>query len=147
MSNAEPNRNVMKGLSKDFLTELASKSRSKNVYGPKLLTWINDSDEAGIDVQEVWPMEFAAKKPTALYQGFLNAVKSADLEGLVQVKNFDGKVYLLHKERVALITGESEIEDTTDENDTENEDNPDASEDNSDASGELDSFINTDPEA
>ena len=116
------NPNVMKGLSADFINELASKSRSKNVYGPKLLTWINDSDEAGIDVQEVWPIEFGGKKPTALYQGFLNAVKGAELEDTVQVKNFDGKVYLLHKERVALITGNSS------DADTDNSDDDDASE-------------------
>jgi hypothetical protein len=117
------NPNVMKGLSADFIAELASKSRSKNVYGPKLLSWINDSDEAGIDVQEVWPIEFGGKKPTALYQGFLNAVKAAELDDTVQVKNFDGKVYLLHKERVALITGvDSDATDAEDDEASELED-------------------------
>lgn len=91
----------IKGLDPKMIAELMGNSRSRNVYGPKLMTFI-ESDEAAINPAEVWPVDFGQKKATALYQGFLNAAKSAELTDTVLVKQYDGGVYLLHKERAAV---------------------------------------------
>lgn len=111
------NPNVMKGLTNELITTLMGNTRSKNVYGPKLMSFISDSDEAAINPAEVWPIEFGQKKVTALYQGFLNAAKAAELTDTILVKQYDGAVYLLHKERVALALNPEDAADV--EADTE----------------------------
>jgi hypothetical protein len=92
------------GLSNEKITELMGAGRARNAYGPKLVTFM-ESDEAAINPVEVWPIEFQAKQASTLYQGFLTAVKKANLEDQVLVKQNDGNVYLLHKERVAVALG------------------------------------------
>jgi hypothetical protein len=92
------------GLSNEKITELMGAGRARNAYGPKLVTFM-ESDEAAINPVEVWPIEFQAKQASTLYQGFLTAVKKANLEDQVLVKQNDGNVYLLHKERVAIALG------------------------------------------
>jgi hypothetical protein len=100
---AADNGAKMKGLSTDLILKLAAGGRARNAYGPKLESFVN-SDEAAIEPKENWPVEFSQKKATALYQGFLTAVKNAELGELIQVKQSDGHVYLLHKERVAALS-------------------------------------------
>lgn len=104
-SNGVP---AMKGLSADIISQLMANSRSKNTYGPKLIEFV-ESDEAAINPAEVWPIEFGKKEASTLYQGFLGAAKKADLTETVMVKQSDGMVFLLHKERVTgLLTADAE---------------------------------------
>lgn len=99
------------GLSSEKITELMGAGRARNAYGPKLVTFM-ESDEAAINPVEVWPIEFQAKQASTLYQGFLTAVKKAGLEDQVLVKQNDGNVYLLHKERVAIALASPSITST-----------------------------------
>jgi hypothetical protein len=108
----------MKGLDPAMITELMGNTRSRNTYGPKLLDFIN-SDEAAINPAENWPIDFGNKKATALYQGFLNAAKTAELTDVVLVKQYDGGVYLLHKERANVVINPPADEPEDDDNDTE----------------------------
>jgi len=103
------------GLDPKMIDQLMSNTRSRNTYGPKLLEF-HESDEAGINVREVW-VEFKNKKVTALYQGFMNAVKNAEMEDDILVKQYDGQVYLLHKQRaiVALSPADETAEDESDD--------------------------------
>lgn len=103
---------AMKGLSADVISQLMANSRSKNTYGPKLVEFV-ESDEAAINPAEVWPIEFGKKESSTLYQGFLGAVKKADLAEQVMVKQSDGTVILLHKERVNLLLAEQLEQDAT----------------------------------
>jgi hypothetical protein len=101
-----------KGLSRELIDELMAGSRGRNVYGPKLKVWLEDSDEPAVNPAEVWPVEFGSKKATALYQGFLTAAKAAEIhesqDGPVKVLNRDGKVYLFHMERIAALPANDE---------------------------------------
>jgi hypothetical protein len=92
----------MKGISADLISDLMAKGRSKNVYGPKFAEWF-ESDEAAINPAEVWPLEFGRKEASTIYQGFLGAAKKANLQDAVMIKQSDGAVFLLHKERVNLL--------------------------------------------
>jgi len=92
----------MTGLSADFISDLMAKGRTKNTYGPKLVEFI-ESDEAAINPAEVWPIEFSKKEASTLYQGFLGAAKKGELTDTIMVKQSDGHVFLLHKERVNLL--------------------------------------------
>jgi len=93
---------AMKGLPDQFINELMANTRSRNVYGPKLVEFC-ESDEAAINPAEVWPVEFAGKKASTLYQGFRTAAEKADISDLVLIKQSDDSVFILHKERVALV--------------------------------------------
>ena len=95
----------MTGLSADVISQLMANSRSKNTYGPKLVEFVN-SDEAAINPADVWPIEFGKKESSTVYQGFLAAIKKADLTEAVMVKQSDGMVFLLHKERTNLLLTE-----------------------------------------
>src|SRR4029077_9063113 len=101
------------GLDAAMIDTLLSNTRARNTYGPKTLEFAT-SDEAGVNVREAWP-EFKNKKVTALYQGFLGAVKNAELTNEILVKQYDGQVYLLHKERAGMVV-QTEVE--ADEADT-----------------------------
>lgn len=115
----DANSNPIKGLDPKMIAELMGNTRSRNVYGPKLLDFLN-SDEAAINPAETWPIDFGTKKATALYQGFLNAAKTAEVTDVVLVKQYDGGVYLLHKERANVaINPPADAED----DDTDNDDN------------------------
>lgn len=100
---------AMKGLQADVISQLMAKSRSKNTYGPKLVEF-NDSDEAAINPADVWPIEFGKKEASTVYQGFLAAIKKADLTEVIMVKQSDGNVFLLHKERVGVLLTEAAAE-------------------------------------
>jgi hypothetical protein len=91
----------MKGLSPELILDLMSKGRTRNTYGPKLVEFC-ESDEAAINPAEVWPIEFGKKEATTLYQGFLTASKKANLTDTIMVKQSDGHVFILHKERVNI---------------------------------------------
>lgn len=91
----------MQGLNSDFISELMSSGRARNQYGPPTLEFLN-SDEPGINPREVWPHLFASHKAPTLYQGFVTAVKKANLEDIILVKKKGEDVFLLHKERVTL---------------------------------------------
>lgn len=93
----------MKGLDLTDIQALMATSRSRNTYGPKLMEFI-ESDEAAIDVAEVWPTEFGGKESTTLYQGFTLAARKAEVADTVAIKNSDGHCYILHNERVKLIS-------------------------------------------
>lgn len=100
MAEGNGNTPSMKGLSADLITQLMQSSRSRNTYGPKLAEFI-ESDEAAINPADVWPLEFGGKEASTLYQGFQLAAKKADLQDTILVKQSDGAVFILHKERVA----------------------------------------------
>jgi hypothetical protein len=107
-----------KGLPTNLIDELLANTRTKNVYGPKLLEFAQ-SDEIGINPAEAWPMEFGKKKATSLYQGFRNAAEKAGIMNTVLIKLYDDNVYILHKERLALMQNGSDTEDVNDTEDTE----------------------------
>jgi hypothetical protein len=92
---------VLKGLSISEVRDLLSKGKSRNIYGPCVLEFIN-SDEAGVNPREAWPINFETTKASAMYQSFNKAVKDANLEDVVQVKQHDSECFLIHKERYAL---------------------------------------------
>lgn len=95
------------GLSPEFILQLMSGGKvTKGTYEAKLMIWLNDTDEPAIDPQDMWPVEFSSKKASSLYQGFLSAVKDADLVGAVTVKKDGDKVYLLSNERCAIVQAE-----------------------------------------
>jgi len=96
----------MTGLSPERIAELMA-GRARNVYKPKLTQFV-ESDEAGVDPREVWPLEFKDKKASALYQGFRGVATEAGIlvseenpEGPILVKRQGDEVFILHIERVA----------------------------------------------
>lgn len=91
----------IKGLPPELISKLMSSGRAVNAYGPKLAEFV-ESDEPGIDPREQWSLEFSGKKTSTLYQGFMTAVKAAELQDVILVKQYDGGCYLLHKERAAV---------------------------------------------
>lgn len=99
-------------LSAEFIADLMANTRTRNQYGPKLLEFFN-SDEAGINPAEAWPLEFGNKKPATLYQGFVTALNKAgeDVRSLVKIKKHKDVVFLLHTERVDIRLLELEDED------------------------------------
>lgn len=101
--------NELKGISADKLSELMGKARTRNTYGPKLLEFM-ESDEAGINPAEVWPMEFGEKLTTTLYQGFMNAAKKSDLKDKIKILQSDDNVFILHNERAAVAREELQAE-------------------------------------
>lgn len=100
----------MKGLDNDLIKSLMGSTRTRNMYGPKLLEFM-DSDEAAINPADVWPLEFGTKNTTTVYQGFLNAAKAAEVSDLIWIKQKDGQVYILHRER-AILAAQSTNTDT-----------------------------------
>lgn len=91
----------MTGLTPDQIAEILGKSRGRNVYGPKLIEFM-ESDEAAINVAETWPIEFGEKSATAMYQSFRKAAENAKVADQLSIRMLDGAVYLLHTEKVAL---------------------------------------------
>lgn len=98
--------NPIKGISNDLLADLYANSRTRNMYGPYTLKFL-ESDEAGIIPAETWPIEFGGKKATTLMQGFRNAVEKAGLQDVVQVRLYNDTVFLLNKERVEVVLAEA----------------------------------------
>src|SRR3569833_221244 len=98
----------MNGLSNDDILALISKTRTRNQYEPKAVDFLA-SDEAAISVKDVWPVEFAAKNPSTLYQGFLNASKKLTDEqrSLLLVKQHADNVFLLNKSKLALLLADA----------------------------------------
>jgi len=94
----------LKGLSLDEISTILSTSRTRNMYGPKLLEFL-ESDEAAINPQDAWPTEFKDKKVTTLYQGFNNAIKNGNIEGL-EIRQMDEKLFILNTEKVKLAMDE-----------------------------------------
>jgi len=86
----------------DQITELLAKGRTRGLYEAKLGEFV-ESDEPAINVAETWPIELGKKPATTLYQGFNNLLNKNDLKETIEVKQADGNVYLLHKDRVKLL--------------------------------------------
>lgn len=95
----------MPALSNEVIAALMGKSRTRNAYGPKLIAF-DESDDAGVNPVEAWPLEFGQKKPATLYQGFRTAIEKANLGEKIEVKRSEDSVFLLHKERVAVLMAE-----------------------------------------
>lgn len=95
------NGNTGGGLSFAEINDILANGKGKNVYAPKLKTFL-DSDEAGINPRSYWATELGTKSPSAVFQSFNNQVKSQGLEDTVLVKQSRGEVYLIHKQRYAL---------------------------------------------
>jgi hypothetical protein len=95
------------GLTAEQIAGLMAKKRTKGVYEEKLNELYSDSDEAGVDVAETWPLEFAGKSATTLYQGFSNAAKKLEIDDAVDIVNRDGHVFILVKTRVALVLADT----------------------------------------
>ena len=94
------------GLTQAQIAELMAKKRTKGVYDERLME-VYESDEAGVDVAEQWPIEFSGKNATTLYQGFSNAAKRLEMEDAVDIVNRDGHVFILVKTRVALVMADT----------------------------------------
>jgi len=107
------------GLTLDEINKIVNSGKTKNQYGPQLAIFLNDSDQAGINVRETWPDKYNEKDVTALYQGFVNASKKANVEDLVRVIRRDEDVFLIHKQRAALLqaTITTQNGNSTDDND------------------------------
>ena len=104
------------GLTPEQIKGLMAKKRTKGIYDERLME-VYESDEAGVDVAETWPVDFSEKSATTLYQGFSNAAKRLEMEDAVDIVNRDGHVFILVKTRVALVladttaNGTVEVED------------------------------------
>lgn len=102
---------TIQGLPADLIKDLMGSTRNRNVYGPKLLEFV-ESDEPGINPSESWPLEFGGKNPTTLYQGFIKAAKDAKVSDTVKIIKREDSVFILHMERarvaVETMTTESE---------------------------------------
>jgi len=110
------------GLSSERIAELMAKKRTKGQYEDLLHFLMTESDEAGIDVQEQWPLELGAKNATALYQGFRNAAEKLEILDQLDILQRDEHVMILVKTRVALMFGEdADVTDSTDEDNTDEE--------------------------
>src|SRR5215471_831200 len=105
-------------LSKERIAELMAKKRTKGQY-EDLLHILMESDEAGVDVQEQWPLELSAKNATALYQGFRNAAEKLEILDDLDILQRDEHVMILVKSRVALMFGDDT--DITSDEDTDSE--------------------------
>jgi hypothetical protein len=107
----------MNGLSEDQIMELLGKARGRNVYGPKLIEFM-ESDEAAINPKDTWPAEFANKSASALYQSFRQAAEKANVADQLQISQVGGQVFILHKEKVAVVLNSATTEntDSTEEN-------------------------------
>lgn len=116
MSENNGTKKLAGGLPPELINTLLAKSKTRNQYGPKLVEF-DASDEAAVNVVDAWP-EFAEKNTATLYQGFKNALDKTDLNDMVQVRKYEDNVFLLHKERVAVLRGES-VEDTDDDSNTD----------------------------
>lgn len=101
-SDNKPESKGIVGLNPADIAILMGKAKQRNAYGPKLLEFAL-SDEAAINPAEVWPIEFGKKEPSTLYQGFMNAVKKAKMQDDILVKQSDGNVFILHKERINIV--------------------------------------------
>lgn len=104
----------VKGLPNDLIAKLMAGGRTRNAYGPQLKIFA-ESDEPAINVKEVWPLLYAAKEAGTLYQGFVTAIKKAELTERIVCRKSDDDVFLLDTEKCALITaamvdGQSEDE-------------------------------------
>jgi hypothetical protein len=108
------------GLDQETISKLMGESRQRNTYGPKLMEFIN-SDEAGINPADAWPVEFGKKNASTLYQGFLTAAKKANVANDIRILQNDGNVFLLHKERASVAAGLTSVteEDEADENESD----------------------------
>ena len=104
------------GLTAEQIAGLMAKKRTKGVYEDKLNILYTESDEAGVDVAEQWPLDFSGKSATTLYQGFSNAAKKLEIDDAVDIVNRDGHVFILVKTRVALV-----LADTTSNGHSEDE--------------------------
>jgi hypothetical protein len=100
MANSTNGSPSFKGLDRDVIERLIAGGRSRNTYAPKLEAFAT-SDEAGISVREEWSLEFKDKNASTLYQGFMKAVRDAELDEAITVKQSDGEVYLLNMTKVA----------------------------------------------
>ena len=127
-------------ISKEKLAELYANKRTKGVYEAKLSIFL-ESDEPGVDPAEDWPLEFTTidpeskerkpKNATTLYQGFRNAAEKLGVlfsaenpEGVIDVVQRDGSVFVIHTKRAAVVMGTSLNSDEEVEVETENSAEP-----------------------
>jgi hypothetical protein len=96
---------AVKGLSSDFINELMAGAKTR-AYGPKLLEFM-ESDEAGCNPRDNWPLEFGDKTATALMQSFKNAAKKAGIEEQLTFIKRENDVFIIHNERAAVATATS----------------------------------------
>lgn len=101
----------MNGLSEDQIKDLLGKARGRNVYGPKLIEFM-ESDEAAINPKDTWPAEFQNKSASALYQSFRQAADKAGVADQLQISQVSGEVFILHKEKVAVVLAGPTADDT-----------------------------------
>lgn len=112
----ENSKSQFKGLPTDVILGLMQNTRTRNAYGPKLLDFMENSDEAGINPVDIWPVEFGGKEAATLYQGFMKAVKDAELSDTIKVIRREDSVFILHLDRVSLaLNADSEENATEDE--------------------------------
>jgi len=91
----------MIGLDNSKIEDLIAGSRTRNQYTPKIDDFLA-SDEKAISVRENWPVEFKTKKGSALYQGFITAVKTSKLQDTVRVLKREEEVFLVNREKFEL---------------------------------------------
>lgn len=90
------------GLNAEQIQALYAKRRVKGQYKELLVQLDTNSDEAGVNVREAWPV-LKDKNTSTLAQGFGNAVKDLKLEEKFDVISQNDQVYVMVKDRVALI--------------------------------------------
>src|SRR5262245_61537901 len=93
---------VLKGLDAARIAELRKGRRARNVYGPRLVDFM-ESDEAGVIPAETWPLDFEGKNASSIYQSFRKAAKDLDILDDLDIGQNDGTVFILHKERAAAL--------------------------------------------
>lgn len=100
-------------LDNDTILALYTNRRKKGMYVERLDQAYNDSDEAGIDPAEDWPLDFANKVASTMYQGFRNAAETLGIEDKVEIMNRDGHVFILFTDRVNVILNPTETDADT----------------------------------
>lgn len=89
-------------LSDDFIKQLLGSSKTKGQYLTCLKEFV-DSDEPIVNPREAWPLLFADKKASAMYQSFNNAKTKMNGQGEnIRIINRDDEVFIMHTHRVEL---------------------------------------------
>lgn len=106
------------GLNAEQIQALYAKRRVKGQYEDLLVQLDTKSDEAGVNVREAWPI-LKDKNTSTLAQGFGNAVKKLNLGDKFDVISQDEQVYVMVKDRVALIDETIDLDAIPEEDDTD----------------------------
>lgn len=86
----------------EFIAELLAGNKTKGQYEAHLREFA-DSDEAVINPREAWPLLYATKSASAMYQSFNNAKQKLNGTGEpIKILARNGEIFIMHTDRVQL---------------------------------------------